>query len=327
MTNRLSMAETSTADRSSSRATAPTSDSRADPWSRILVISRKAQFSVDEVLPPGTRFDFRKPFLPTALTGVESLPWLDEKLRLTLGHVRAHTYLSLFGLVEEFILPFVAQHAQGAASGHERTQALFGFAAEEAKHIQLFERFRATFTAGAGRELGVIGPARAIAIAVLARPALSVALLVLHIEWLTQRHWIESVRGEGGLEPTFAELLRVHWMEEAQHARMDDLLVRELAAGASAAELEEGVGGYFDLLTTLGGALQDQARLDVESFGELSGRALASGERDELTRAQLTVLRRSFLLDGMTHPAFTRTFGAIAPTFSERLTDAAHRLA
>ena len=44
-----------------------------------------------------------------------------------------------------------------------RVRALLNFAAEEAKHIQLFKRFHAAFTAGFGHECAVIGPPEAVA--------------------------------------------------------------------------------------------------------------------------------------------------------------------
>ena len=44
-----------------------------------------------------------------------------------------------------------------------RVRAMLQFAAEEAKHIQLFKRFHDTFTAGFGHECEVIGPPEAMA--------------------------------------------------------------------------------------------------------------------------------------------------------------------
>ena len=50
------------------------------------------------------------------------------------------------------------------------------FACEEAKHIQLFKRFREDFEAGFGTSCDVIGPPEAIAQAVLGHHPLAVAL-------------------------------------------------------------------------------------------------------------------------------------------------------
>ncbi|MEX0804382.1 MAG: hypothetical protein WD688_13860 [Candidatus Binatia bacterium] len=47
----------------------------------------------------------------------------------------------MFGLVEEFILPYVVDHARPQLSGDDyRVRVLLQFAGEEAKHIHLFKR-------------------------------------------------------------------------------------------------------------------------------------------------------------------------------------------
>ena len=48
----------------------------------------------------------------------------------------------MFGLVEEFILPFAVDHAQAQLLGDDyQVRALLQFAGEEAKHIHLFKTF------------------------------------------------------------------------------------------------------------------------------------------------------------------------------------------
>ena len=62
-----------------------------------------------------------------------------------------------------------------------------------------------------------IGPPEEIGKAVLSHSPLGVALVILGIEWMTQKHYLESVRNDEDLDPQFKSLLRHHWMEEAQH--------------------------------------------------------------------------------------------------------------
>ena len=81
----------------------------------------------------------------------------------------------------------------------------------------------------------MIGPPREVAKAVLAHDPLAVALVILHIEWMTQRHYIESVKDDQDLDPLFKSLLKHHWMEEAQHAKLDTLMVEALAEAAARA--------------------------------------------------------------------------------------------
>jgi hypothetical protein len=171
-------------------------------YESALKIAERVAFRLDDVLAPEAEFDFGQPFLPDALAGCDSIPWLAPDERLTLNHIRGYSYLCLFGLVEEFILPFVMDHARADLGGDDaRTRALLGFASEEAKHIELFKRFRSRFERGFGTQCEVIGPASAIARAVLGHGPLGVSLLILHIEWMTQRHFVGAFALDPAVKP------------------------------------------------------------------------------------------------------------------------------
>ena len=106
--------------------------------------------------------------------------------KTTLNQIRGHEYLAMFGLVEEFILPYVVDHARPQLSGDDyRVRALLGFAGEEAKHIHLFKRFREEFEEGFGSKCEFIGPAEDVTKFVLSHSPLGVAFAILHIEWMT----------------------------------------------------------------------------------------------------------------------------------------------
>jgi len=231
-----------------------------------------------------------------------------------LNQIRGHGYLYVFGLVEEFILPFVMDHARPTLSGDDlRTRALLQFASEEAKHIALFRRFREEFTAGFGTDCAVIGPPQAIADAVLAHDPLAVALLILHIEWMTQRHYVDSVRDDGDLDPQFKSLLRHHWMEEAQHAKLDTLMVEALATGRDEAGIMKAIEGYAALGALIDGGLAQQAAFDMTAFVAATGRTLDTVERAAFTAVQHQAMRWTFIGSGMTHANFLATVGALAP--------------
>ena len=105
---------------------------------------------------------------------IDRIAFLSDDEKRVLNQIRGHEYLSLFGLVEEFILPFVLDHARPQLDGDDhRVRALLNFASEEAKHIHLFREFHRRFTDGFGSECAVIGPPQAIAdkVRVKLRPA------------------------------------------------------------------------------------------------------------------------------------------------------------
>jgi hypothetical protein len=289
-------------------------------YAAALSVSQRINWRIEDIIGGDKRLDFDKPFLPEQLARVTSLHFLSERERLALNQIRGHNYLYLFGLVEEFILPFVLDHARAMLAGDDlRTRALLHFACEEAKHIHLFKRFRSDFDEGFGMRCDVIGPPDEIAKAVLAHHPLSVALLILHIEWMTQRHYLDSVRDDGSLDPTFASLLRHHWMEEAQHAKLDTLMVEAIAAGRSAEEIAGAVDGYVQLGAMIDEGLRQQTAFDLDAFVRRTGRRLHPAERDEAQAVQHQAMRRTFIGSGMTHPNFLATLDAIHPPSRERL--------
>src|SRR5690606_11021106 len=150
--------------------------------------AERITWRVEDLIGDGKTLDFKRPFMPESFARTAELEFLSEKERLTLNQIRGHAYLAIFGLVEEVILPFVLDHARPFLNGDNyRARAFLEFASEEAKHIHLFRRFRDEFLAGFGTRCDVIGPPAAIAAHVLSHPPLSVALLTLQIEWMTQR--------------------------------------------------------------------------------------------------------------------------------------------
>jgi hypothetical protein len=258
--------------------------------------------------------------MPETLAGVRTLDFLSGDERRTLNQIRGFGYLVMFGLVEEFILPFVLDRARPRLAGDDyRTRALIQFAGEEAKHIQLFKRFREEFEAGFGHRCEVIGPPAAVAEQVLSHGPLAVALLTLHIEWFVQRHYLESVRDDQDLDPQFKSLLKHHWLEEAQHTKLDTLMVEEMATELTADEIRKAVDEYLEIGGFLDGGLQQQAAFDLDSLERATGRRLTPGQRDRFLAAQLKALRWTFIGSGITHPNFLATVAMLGPGLREKL--------
>jgi hypothetical protein len=290
--------------------------------------SERVNWKVEDLIGGARRLDFSRPFMPEALARTEKMPHLGPAERLALNQIRGFEYLCVFGLVEKFILPFVVEHAGRHVDGDPlRTRAYLQFAAEEAKHIHLFERFREDFEGGFGTPVAVIGPPEAMAKAVLAHHPLAVALATLHIEWMTQRHYLDSVSDDQGLDPQFKSLLRHHWMEEAQHAKLDTLMVEALAEGLSGEVIDRAVDEYLEIGGLLERGLAQQAEFDVDALALAVGRTFEDGERAELVAAQRRSQRYTYLGSGMTHPRFLRTLGEIRPGARSRVESLAQAFA
>jgi hypothetical protein len=289
-----------------------------------LSASERIGWRIEDVLPAGQCLDFSKPLMPESLARVTSLSFLNEEEQLVVNHIRGNGYLCTFGLVEEFVLPFVLDHARPHLDGDDyRTRALLQFACEEAKHIQLFKRFSAAFEAGFGSKCAVIGPPSAVARKVLSHHPLAVALVTLHLEWMTQRHYVESVREDQELDPLFMSLLKNHWMEEAQHAKIDMLIVEALASQCTPEEAERAAEEYLEIGAFLDSGLQQQTELDIDSLERATGRTLGAAERETYITLQRQALRWTYLGSGMTHPKFQAMFRQVAPVTAAKVEQAA----
>ena len=289
-------------------------------YKEVLKASERISWRVEDLIGEGKQLDFNRPFLPESLAGTAPLGFLSGEERLILNQIRGHGYLFMFGMVEEFILPFVLDHARPMlAIDDYRTRALLEFAAEEAKHIQLFKRFREAFEMGFGLPCEMIGPPEAVSKAVLAHQPLAVALTILQIEWMTQRHYLESVRDDRDLDPHFTNLLQHHWMEEAGHAKLDTLTVASLAQGMDDAAIGRAVDEYLAICSMLDLGLTQQVAFDIATFTRASGRRLDAAERAAFVEAQQRAIRWTFLGSGMTHRNFLTTLGDLSPAARQRV--------
>jgi hypothetical protein len=285
-----------------------------------LAASESIRWRVEDIIGGDKRLDFTKPFMPEALARVEELSFLTPDEKLILNQIRGNTYLCIFGLVEEFILPFVLDHARGNLLQDDyRTRALLQFASEEAKHIHLFKRFREDFEQGFGITCSVIGPPEEVAKAVLAHEPLAVALVILQIEWMSQSHYLDSIKDDQELDPQFKSLLKHHWMEEAQHAKLDALMVESLGEGLSPEEIEAAVDGYLDVGGFLDAGLTQQVEFDMEAFMRSTGRTLSDAEKEEFRRVQLGANRWTYLGSGMVHEKFLASLEKLSPAARARV--------
>jgi hypothetical protein len=296
-------------------------------YQSTLATPCEIHWRIEDIIGGAKQLDFSKAFMPETLARVELLTFLSPAEKRILNQIRGNAYLSIFGLVEEFILPFVLDHARPQLQGDDyRTRALLQFAGEEAKHIQLFKRFRAEFEAGFGTPCPVIGPPEAIAKAILAHDPLAVAITTLHIEWMVQRHYVDSIRDDQDLDAQFKSLLKHHWLEEVQHAKLDTLMVESLAADRTEAQIMSAVEEYIEIGAFIDGGLKQQVELDLESFtqalaarGNESPRELNAAEQQQFREVQLQANRWSYLGSGMSHEKVLETLGSLTPKARQRL--------
>ncbi|HYJ90830.1 MAG TPA: diiron oxygenase [Pyrinomonadaceae bacterium] len=293
-------------------------------YRETLDTSVKVNWKLEDVIGGDKKLDFSKRFMPESLARVEELSFLTEHEKTILNQIKGNTYLTIFGIVEEFIVPFVLDHVRPSLNEDDyRVRALLQFVGEEVKHIQLFKLFCDEFRQNFGSECKVIGPAADIGKAVLAHDPLSVALVILVIEWTSQAHYIDSIKDDNNLDPLFKSLLRNHWMEEAQHAKLDTRMVEHLAEGLTAEQIEKAVDGFFSIGELLDNGLKQQTEFELEAFELATGRTLTENERKVFRERQLQSNRWTFIGTGMVNQKFLQTMDRLGVAQRKRINEAA----
>jgi hypothetical protein len=287
-----------------------------------LANSLRAQWLLDDVLREDQELDFLRNFLPESLARTAEVASLNVFEQRLLNQISAHQYLSIFVIVEEFILPFLLDHSRHELREDDwRVRALLNFASEEAKHIHLFKRFHEAFVRGFPVYCQVIGPSEAIGAKILGHDPLAVALVILMIEWMSQQHYLGSIRDDGDIDPLFKSLMKHHWMEEAQHAKLDTLIVEALADGRSADQIDQAIDEFFEIGAFLDDGLRQQAEFNMDALEQAIGRKVQ--DRDALIAQQHQAARWTYIGSGMVHERFKATLEALGSRAAERIAEAA----
>lgn len=285
--------------------------------------SRQVYWNLDAAVA-GLRFDFTKRLLPERIAGVDSLHFLSETEKLALNQIRGHSYAHLFLFVEEFIIPQVMDQAMDTVHNDPTaTTALLRFAEEELKHQELFDAVKAALVRGLGIDFQVVGGRVEVANTVRSFGPLAVMLLTSMLEWITQRHFLECFRGDRSqLDPSYVEVFRLHWVEEAQHAKLDTLELQRMSVTASPTERAKAVDDLMSLCGAFDAILSQQTELDIDTLQTHIGRAFTAAERTEMHSKQLAAYRWTFLVSGLDHPVFRAVVTELSPPSVPKLDDA-----
>ena len=294
-------------------------------YENCIETSERVAWTIEEVLG-GTGFDFEKNFLPESLARVQHIVCLSDKEKLRLNQIRGLTYAHLFGFVEEFIVRKIVDLAASYPSSKSvERRALLRFAEEETKHQLLFERTKAALLSGLG-DCGLVPGAGDVAGFVLSKSELSVLLLISMLEWTTQHHYVDIFSSgfeREALDPTFMQIFKSHWVEEAQHAKLDHLEIERVAKGVDPTARETAVDELLEIGGAFDGLLKAQAELDIESLQRLTGRKLSDKEKEEVLSKQHQAYRWTFLGSALKHPKFNAQVAALTKNGPAKIEQAA----
>lgn len=289
-------------------------------YAAATAAAARVDWTVDGVFR-GRTFDASKPLVPTSWVGTQALGFLDEYEQLVLNHCRAFSYVHMVGNFEDFVAPHLDETA--GHLGHDepaRSRALARFGEEEVKHQELFRRAETVLEQSCGLAVGRHFDAggrrvRAVSSAVLEQPLLARFLVVLAFEWGTQRHYVESVRDRKGAssDPFYVDILRAHWVEEAQHTKWDALAIADLARDMRPDDLRTTFDHVRQISGLFGKTFAGQAGEEVDTLERVTGRRLAESERATLQRALHQSMTAILGSVGFSHPSFAKVARELSP--------------
>ena len=167
----------------------------------------------------------------------------------------------------------------------------------------------------------MIGPSEAIGAEILRHDPLAVALVILMIEWMTQQHYLGSIKDDGDLDPLFKSLMKHHWIEESQHAKLDTLIVDALAEGRTEDEIQSAIDEFFEIGEFLDNGLKAQAAYNLDALEKVLGRSFE--DRAEIEAQQHQAARWTYLGSGMVHERFKASLLSMSARAAERIVEAA----
>ena len=295
-------------------------------YRNVLDRSKQVAWQEDQVLN-GRHFDLSKRFLPNRLSGVDEIDFLNEDEKRTLNQIMGNAYLHLFAFVEEFIVPTVTEAALSTPYGDEvRQRSLLRFSEDELKHQEMFRRSIQLFDEQFGVSPDLIPGREQVAAVVRSKSKLAVLLLIDLIEWFVQVHYTEHVLDRTDLDGLFRDLLKYHWLDEAQHAKLDTMLIAELVEDLPLGEREAAIDELLELGGAIDGLLQQQIALNIDALERATGRRFTEAERQEISAQTLHAWRWTFLVSGLEHPNVVKLVAEITDQGPAKLRRAAQAL-
>jgi hypothetical protein len=283
-------------------------------YARALAASKRARWEIDRDVLQGRALDPAAKFLPDGLSKVQTVPSLSEGERRLMSQVQGRTYANIFGLVERFInakvLEISADHHFGDQTALE---ALVRFSDEELKHQELFRRVDRLCADVMQPGYTFAPEPNAVARVVLGKSTWAVLALTCLIELFTQAHYVESISPDEQLSPRFKDVFRFHWMEESQHAVLDELEWQKEDAKLDDAARVRAVTDLIELVGAVDGILQAQSALDVKYFIECVGRPVDPQEAVRIGEAFLRAYRYQYIASGVERTRFPAILKALIP--------------
>ncbi len=148
----------------------------------------------------------------------------------------------------------------------------------------------------------------------------AVLALTCNIELFTQLHYQQSIEPQAGLSPLWKDVFKYHWMEEVQHAILDELEWGRENERLTMRQKEQAVDDLIALVAAVDGILQAQSAADAEYFLAIAGRRFTGEEEAGIRTLLLRAYRWQYIESGVGHPHFGKLLGSmVTPAQMERI--------
>ena len=304
--------------------------SEAEVLERCIENSERISWRIADILPDDYQISYERPFLPATLTRENELSFLNPYEKKCLNHIWGAAYFNIFSFVEEYITTFSLCLANDSSFKEVNTlRAFVRFSEEEIKHQLLFKKYLEKFAASFVAKCGFLDNAREVASTILSNTKLCVLILTYHLELITQQHFVASIKSAEQLDEKFKEILKCHWLEEAQHSKLDLFKIKQIAREGDDSEFLSAMSEYFSIVDALVVILRAQVEMNYDSLTQCSDdkKKFADKEnRRSFIETQHQAYVDLFVLMGFENKTFLHELGGLHPNVVDVISTKAESL-
>jgi hypothetical protein len=287
-------------------------DIASEPYARCIAASQKVRWDIEKDVIRGRTFDVQQKFLPDGLSKVQELEFLTAEEKRYLSQIQGRTYANVFHMAERFVNAKVLEISHDHTLGNQTAlEALVRFSDEELKHQEMFRRLERLAGAQMAPGYTFLPDPNEVAKVVLGKSTWAVLALTLHIELVTQVHYRQSIDLDPHVSPLFKDTFRYHWLEESQHAILDELEWKRADKNLSVEARDRAVDEFIELVGAVDGVLHIQAKADAEYFVRTCGRQLLEDQPHVVEQGVLKAYRWQHIISGAQQPHFIKVLSSL----------------
>lgn len=293
-------------------------------YGKCLHNAQKVNWDIDADVIRFRQLDTASKFLPDSLSLVQELPFLSAGQQRLLSHVQGRTYAYLFGLIERCINAKMLELGRSHCLGDQvAVAALLQFVQEELKHQEMFRRIEKLAQIALPAGYRMTADPDSAATAMLCKSTWAVLALTCFVEIFTQAHYLHSIRDADDLSPLFKDVFYYHWVEEVQHAALDELEWQRVHDAMQPVAIDAAVNDLIDLIHTIDRILQAQASADGDYFSSCAGMYLDRERSNAVKACLLKAYRLQYLVSGARIERFRRALSSkVTPEQMQRVDSA-----